>query len=162
MAAEDAIDNSPTASNEDAQEEAEDEYVVEKIVDKRIANGTVKYLVKWTGWPDSDNTWEARDNLENCKDLVEKFELRRKAEKRAKEGKAAEDKRVRGFDRGLEPERIIGATDSSGQLLFLIKWAGSDEADLVPAKEANVKCPQTVIKFYEDRLTWHGNDKDDD
>ncbi|XP_018329111.1 chromobox protein homolog 1 [Agrilus planipennis] len=158
-----------TPSTEDQEPEV---YTVQKILDKRInANGVVEYYLRWVGFEDKDNTWEPKENL-NCPGLIKEFEAERarqeKEKNRKRKGsstptptsgskipKKKEEKKLHGFDRGLEPEKIIGATDSSGQLMFLMKWAGTDEADLVPAKQANVKCPQIVIKFYEERLTWH-------
>merc|ERR1712080_279512 len=137
----------------------EEEYVVEKVTDKRVGrNGKVEYLLKWKGYGDEDNTWEPRENLD-CEEMIEAFEKARREKAKKKKG---DDEKPRGFGRGLDPERIIGATDSSGELMFLIKWKGSDEADLVPAREANVKCAQTVIKFYEERLTWHTSSQDND
>lgn len=179
----------PTASASTAKNEApveEAEFSVEKILDRRVVNGKVEYYLKWKGYTAEDNTWEPEENLD-CPDLIQAFEdARKKKEKDAKEessskkpgrkstasddskapaakrkSTAAEDKKI-GFDRGLEPEEILGATDHNGQLMFLMKWKDAANADLVPAKQANVKCPQIVIKFYESRLTWQTSEKKND
>ncbi|XP_055916234.1 heterochromatin protein 1 [Eupeodes corollae] len=65
-----------------------------------------------------------------------------------------------GFERGLDPEKILGASDSTGKLTFLIQFKGVDQAELVPASIANIKCPQLVIKFYEERLSWYSDGED--
>lgn len=151
------------------------EFSVERVEDKRTVNGRTEYYLKWKGYPRSENTWEPVENLD-CPDLIANFEESLKNNKketkkrlstsstpesiRSKRKSFLEDdneeqKKLIGFERGLEPSKILGATDSSGHLMFLMKWKGSDHADLVPAKLANIRCPQVVIQFYEERLTWH-------
>ncbi|KAI9563568.1 putative chromobox protein like protein 1-like [Daphnia sinensis] len=168
----------------------EEEYIVEKILDRREKNGEVEYLLKWTGFSDEDNTWEPKRNL-GCYDLIAAFERERNEKEKMKkkhtsiqekekhqglnenhenkQDRLSQDKKavkkktkvqmpslLTGFDRNLEAEKILGATDDSpnGELLFLIKWKSSDDCDLVPASLANKLCPQVVIKFYEKNLYW--------
>ena len=110
----------------------------------------------------------------DCPNLVEAFEKEhvqkpkqslgqhKKRKSIAKQGKRqqvmseAECEMNRGFSRGYEPERILGATDvgPNGQIMFLMKWKDVQVSDLVYAETAKVKCPQTVIAFYEQALRW--------
>ncbi|EOD32681.1 hypothetical protein EMIHUDRAFT_230451 [Emiliania huxleyi CCMP1516] len=52
----------------DLREVAEVDYEVECIREQKRRRGKLTYLVKWRGWPDEDNTWEAEDALEGCPD----------------------------------------------------------------------------------------------
>ena len=59
-------------------------FIVEAIIDKRFQksdlNGrdVVFYLVKWKGYPDSDNSWEPRANLiATCGHLIKEYETKK-------------------------------------------------------------------------------------
>jgi len=52
----------------------EEEFEVEKILNKRMIRGKKKFLVRWKGYTAEEDTWENRENLENAKELVEEFE----------------------------------------------------------------------------------------
>jgi len=53
--------------------EGEEEFEVEKIINKRTVRGKEKFLVRWKGYMAEKDTWESRENLENAKELVEEF-----------------------------------------------------------------------------------------
>jgi len=196
-------------------EEAGEEYVVERILQKRMVKGKVEYYLKWQGFGEDDNTWEPEENL-GCPELIAEFERqweekerKKKAEREAARAASkrkqppsanssvveeyvserketpkrdwddisSSSKRIKtresappprssaiaksmeptGFVRGLLPEKIIGASDSSGELVFLMKWKNTDEADLVSARQAKSRCPQIVMSFYEEMLGWNHN-----
>ncbi|XP_060857090.1 chromobox protein homolog 5-like [Metopolophium dirhodum] len=163
---------------------AEEEYSVEKVLDKRTRNNQIEYLLKWDGYNHHHNTWEPLENLD-CKDLINEYEEteRKRTEKVGRGGSGYKrtlstsmvktvgllkgHRKIRNkknnvidnYDTDNDelpimkiPERIMGATDASGQLIFLMKWRGVKELDLIPAKEANLKWPQIVIQFYEERF----------
>ena len=60
--------------------EGEEEFEVEKILNKRTIRGKEKFLVRWKGYMAEKDTWENRENLENAKELVEEFKREYKEE----------------------------------------------------------------------------------
>ena len=49
---------------------ADEDYEVEFIADERRERKKIFLLVKWRGWPESDNTWEPIETLRGCCDLA--------------------------------------------------------------------------------------------
>ena len=58
----------------------EEEFEVEKILNKRMVRGKEKFLVRWKGYMAGEDTWKNRENLENAKKLVEKFKREHREE----------------------------------------------------------------------------------
>jgi len=52
----------------------EEEWEVEKILNKWQIRGKDKYLVQWKGFTAESDTWEGRENLGNTKKAIEEFE----------------------------------------------------------------------------------------
>ena len=52
----------------------------------------------------------------------------------------------------MEALNIVGATDSPGEITYLVQWKGDGEADLISHKECREKIPGLVIDFYEQRV----------
>jgi len=50
-----------------------EEYYVEKIVDKKTERGKTYYLIKWVGYSNKYNTWEPEKTLPNLKRMITKF-----------------------------------------------------------------------------------------
>ncbi|XP_046897185.1 chromobox protein homolog 3b isoform X3 [Hypomesus transpacificus] len=170
------------------------EFVVEKIIRRRVFDGRVEYFLKWKGFTDADNTWEPEDNLD-CPELILEFlknlhltgenevenlqvldpdiipkqeadeqeteiqqaysEQRDSTQADSQQAGEQPSEASNTLTTHLEPDCIIGSTDKQGQLMFLVKWKNSDEVALLSAREASARCPQVVVKFYEQKLSWH-------
>jgi hypothetical protein len=110
-------------------------YEVEAIVKHRKINGEVKYLLKWKGFPESENTWEREANLE-CPSLVQEYWAARKAAPDPDRVKA-----VLGCCRGPD-----------GRLMFEIR-KGSGEREMVDSNFVRTNCTKLLLGFYESHIT---------
>jgi len=66
-------------------------YIVEAIVGRqvKVSNGrrSVRYKVKWEGYPESDNSWEPKSNLIRAsavKKMIEEYEAAHSVQRRGR------------------------------------------------------------------------------
>uniref|UniRef100_A0A2K6LYC5 Chromo shadow domain-containing protein n=1 Tax=Rhinopithecus bieti TaxID=61621 RepID=A0A2K6LYC5_RHIBE len=128
-------------------EEEEEEYVVEEVLDRRVVEGKVEYLLKTTHGSQK-RTWIAPTSLLSFCSHRKQHETEKSEGGKRKADSDSEDK-------GEESKPKKKKDESE-------KPPGDYWSFLVPAKAANVKCPQVVISFYEERLTWHSYPSEDD
>ena len=53
--------------------EEEEEWEVEKMINKKKIQGKEKYLVLWKRYTVEEDTWKNKENLKNMMKLVEEF-----------------------------------------------------------------------------------------
>ncbi|XP_056145395.1 M-phase phosphoprotein 8 [Lampris incognitus] len=52
------------------QDEEEDVYEVERIIDMRVEEGEMLYRVRWKNYCSDDDTWEPEAHLEDCREVL--------------------------------------------------------------------------------------------
>ncbi|XP_064167803.1 M-phase phosphoprotein 8 isoform X1 [Anguilla rostrata] len=57
----------------DSEQDEEDVYEVESIIDMRTEMGEVLYRVRWKNYTSDDDTWEPEANLEDCREVLLAF-----------------------------------------------------------------------------------------
>uniref|UniRef100_A0A6G1SHP4 Heterochromatin protein 1 n=1 Tax=Aceria tosichella TaxID=561515 RepID=A0A6G1SHP4_9ACAR len=145
------------------------EYVVEKIVEKRMgADGSVKYQVKWKNYPSSSNTWEPVENLADCDKVMQQFEIR-SAEKLAERHTSEEDEQIqtghpekttatkrkqKSPPKEYEVNDVMGLTMVGDEKYFLVSLSNSTQKTFIRASLANRIVPQKVIDFYIKSMRW--------
>jgi hypothetical protein len=98
------------------------EYQVENIIAKKIEDGETYYLVKWTGYPMSDATWEPEKNVDHLKHMLKNFAKhnphRSNPKKKIKdEKKSGKDNQVFNHNSDIEKVSVRERSSSSEKVI---------------------------------------------
>lgn len=142
------------------------------MLNKKVEDGEIKYLIKWEGWSKEESTWEPMSNLGHIQDLIAEFEKKRKPTNANKlrgrqskklaeqetDSKVKVEKKIL-HDLGMNiPEEIINVKKhSDDNILCLVKF--KDRPDGITTDDAYVSStilkeiyPKVLIDFYESKI----------
>lgn len=131
----------------------EDIFTVEKIVDSRTSKGKKEYLIKWEGFDDKDNTWEAAKNI-LCKELIDEFEKnkKQKTSKKVKPSTISIEISNEWHDDVSHIESVY-KDDASNSLKCDIIFTNNSKIS-VDNKQAHLKCPIKLLEYYEKNINF--------
>ena len=136
--------------------EDEEEYSVEKIIDKSFDTyGNISYFIKWKGYDDKDNTWEPIGNL-YCQDLIEEFEKKYVPKNIERNGMKKESQIKTELEDPLNSlsENVLAEEKSHQNHLVVEDYAEDQNLDFTENDEEQVKqensCPLCFIYFFDD------------
>ncbi|CAD26164.1 CHROMOBOX PROTEIN [Encephalitozoon cuniculi GB-M1] len=143
-----------------------DIYTVDRIVGDRKKKGVKQYLVKWEGYPDSENTWEDEKNIFS-KELIKEYEESRKGskssssqmgKKRASTGKTNR-KHLTSKDRAITNEwdglvdRVVSVEKNRATLVVWLLFKDGKKGRF-PVSQVHIRCPLHLLEYYEDNLVF--------
>ncbi|KAL1915699.1 uncharacterized protein VTP21DRAFT_6458 [Calcarisporiella thermophila] len=160
---EEIIDERGEDGDEEVEEEGE-EFEVEKILKHRRSGKTIKYLLKWKGYSDSENTWEDEKNLTGAKDLIEEYwqEHRERNTSASRSGSSRNSRtRTSGVSKNKKKRRLVSGSSLKNQDL----WRRSKdwEADVKevitvewqPDKKTKEVAPHAYLRWHSGETTCH-------
>ncbi|XP_035265541.1 M-phase phosphoprotein 8-like isoform X1 [Anguilla anguilla] len=93
------------------QDEEEDVYEVEKIIDMRTEEGEVLYRVRWKNYTSDEDTWEPEAHLEDCREVLLAYKRKLAESKPKKDTGVVEEVQVEVTAREPPPQKLPMKSD---------------------------------------------------
>lgn len=106
-------EEAPPAKKHKKNARKSEEFIIEKILDIKFEEGKPYFFLKWKGWPNSANTWEPMQNLDNCPLVLQAFLVSKEIEYYDKFEKL---KAEISFDNLLSEENLLKRLDEVDEI----------------------------------------------
>ena len=158
------------------KDDSQEEFYVEKILDKKVIDNITYYLLKWYDYDVSESTWEPKQGLGKIRNLIRNYEKKIKTDKVHNEKLVKTRRRINISHKKCKkpfkhvkvkvfeannmdfPESILGLkTKNNNKRRYLVKWQVREngimpETCYVDADYLKENFPNLLINFLESKI----------